>query len=184
VDGDERNVHLDRVLVGGRERPSITLEAHRPEWAERFAAERARIRAALGDRAHAVEHIGSTAVPDLMAKPIVDMLVTVSDPQAREVRSALERAGYVLRVDEPGHRMFRTPARDVHVHVWPDESPEVARHLAFRDRLRASPADRRLYEERKRELAGRDWEDMNHYADAKGPVIEAILERALGGHGR
>jgi GrpB-like predicted nucleotidyltransferase (UPF0157 family) len=177
VNRDELDAHLDRVLVGGREQRRITLVAHRPEWGERFAAERDRIRAALGDRAGAIEHIGSTAVPGLMAKPIVDVLVTVDDPGASDVRSALERAGYALRVDEPGHRMFRTPARDVHVHVWPPDSPEVARHLAFRDRLRASEADRRLYEDHKRALAERDWEDMNHYAEAKGPVIAAILER-------
>ena len=83
----------------------------------------------------------------------------------------------MLRVDEPGHRMFRTPARDVHVHVWPTGSPEVGRYLAFRDRLRSSESDRRAYEQRKRELAERDWDDMNHYAQAKGELIEAILRR-------
>jgi GrpB-like predicted nucleotidyltransferase (UPF0157 family) len=181
VNRDELDAHLDRVLVGGRERRAIALVAHRPAWAERFARERERIRSALGDRASAVDHIGSTAVPGLMAKPIVDVLVAVPDPRAPEVGAALERAGYELRVDEPGHRMFRTPARDVHVHLWPIGSPEIARHLAFRDRLRASEADRRLYERRKRELAVREWEDMNHYADAKGPVIEAILDRARSG---
>jgi GrpB-like predicted nucleotidyltransferase (UPF0157 family) len=183
VDRDELNAHLNRVLVGGRERRRIELVAHRPEWAARFARERERILAALGERAATVEHIGSTAVPGLMAKPIVDVLVAVADPEAPEVRSALERAGYVLRVDEPGHRMFRTPARDVHVHVWPAGGAEVDRHLAFRERLRASEADRRLYERRKRELAARDWEDMNHYAEAKAPVVEAILARAPGARG-
>ena len=179
MDRDELDAHLDRILVGGRERRRIVLEPHRPEWAARFEAERRRIVAALGDAARAVEHIGSTAVPGLAAKPIVDILVTVEDPEDPALRSALERAGYALRVDEPGHRMFRTPARDVHVHVWPVGSPEVDRYLAFRDRLRASEADRLAYERRKRELAGRDWDDMNHYAAAKGDVIETILARGV-----
>jgi GNAT superfamily N-acetyltransferase len=95
---------------------------------------------------------------------------------------ALERAGYELRVREPEHRMFRTPAHDVHVHVWGDGDPEIDRYLVFRDRLRASPDDRSEYERLKRSLAQREWSDMNHYADAKGPVIEAILARARQSH--
>jgi len=178
VDRDELNAYLDRVLVGGREPARVRVVAYRPEWADRFEVERGRVAEALRDAAGEIEHIGSTAVPGLAAKPIVDMLVAVTDPGDPEVRSALERAGYVLRVDEPGHRMFRTPARDVHIHVWPSASPEVHRHLAFRDRLRTSEPDRRAYEQLKRELAARDWEDMNHYAQAKGELIEAILRRA------
>jgi GrpB-like predicted nucleotidyltransferase (UPF0157 family) len=181
VDREELDAHLDRVLVGGREPVRVRLEPHRPEWSERFARERGRILAALGDAADAVEHIGSTAVPDLMAKPIVDILVAVADPEAPSVRAALEAAGYALRVAEPGHRMFRPPARHVHVHVWPAGSPEVGRYLAFRDRLRASADDRRAYERLKQELAAREWDDMNHYAVAKGPLVEAILGRALHG---
>jgi GrpB-like predicted nucleotidyltransferase (UPF0157 family) len=71
--------------------------------------------------------------------------------------------------------MFRTPANDVHVHVWADGDPEVERHLAFRDRLRTSATQRDAYERLKRELAQRDWNDMNDYADAKGPFIEGVL---------
>jgi GrpB-like predicted nucleotidyltransferase (UPF0157 family) len=177
VDRDELNAHLDRVLVDGREPVRVRIEAYRPEWEDRFHAERARVVQALGESVGIVEHIGSTAVPGLAAKPIVDVLVTVADPADPSVQSALERAGYVLRVDEPGHRMFRTPARDVHVHVWPTGSPEVDRYLAFRDRLRSSESDRRAYERLKRELAERDWDDMNHYAQAKGELIVAILRR-------
>jgi GrpB-like predicted nucleotidyltransferase (UPF0157 family) len=92
--------------------------------------------------------------------------------------SSLEAAGYVLRVREAGHRMFRTPARDVHVHIWPSGSEDVRRHLMFRDWLRSHPDDRQLYERTKRELAGRPWRDMNYYADAKTPVIDEILGRA------
>jgi len=92
--------------------------------------------------------------------------------------SALESAGYELRVREPGHRMFRTPERDVHVHVRSDGDPEVTRHLRFRDHLRGDAADRHAYERLKRDLARRERRDMNEYADAKGPLIAEILARA------
>lgn len=174
----ERDAYLDTVLIGGREQREIVIADYDPRWPRRFEAERERIAQALGAGALRIEHIGSTAVPGLAAKPIVDMLVTVSDVgDESSYGPALERAGYELRVREPVHRMFRTPARDVHVHVWGDRDPEVARHLAFRDRLRESPSDRAEYERLKRSLAQREWPDMNHYADAKGPLIEAILAR-------
>ena len=167
------DAYLDRVLVGGRERREIVIADYDPAWPERFAAERERIRAALGDRALRIEHIGSTSVPGLAAKPIVDILVEVPSLDGVD----LEPAGYVLRVREDGHRMFRTPGLDVHVHVWPSGSPNIASDLAFRDRLRASPEDREAYEQLKRSLATRDWPDMNHYAEAKGTLIREILAR-------
>jgi GrpB-like predicted nucleotidyltransferase (UPF0157 family) len=166
--------HLDRVLIGGRERREIVIASYDPGWPARFAAERARIAGALGQRALRIEHIGSTAVPGLAAKPIVDVLVEVAALDGID----LAAAGYVLRVREDDHRMFRTPERDVHVHVWASGHPDIARHLAFRDRLRESAEDRAAYEALKRELAARDWPDMNHYADAKGALIREILGRA------
>jgi GrpB-like predicted nucleotidyltransferase (UPF0157 family) len=172
------DTHLERVLVGGLERREIVIAPHDPGWAERFAVERARIAAALRERALRVEHIGSTSVPGLAAKPIVDILVEVA---ALGDAAGLSGAGYVLRVREDEHRMYRTPALDVHVHVWRSGHPDIAAQLAFRDRLRASPEDRAAYEALKRELAGRDWPDMNHYADAKGPLIRQILARAATG---
>ena len=167
------DAYLDRVLVGGRERREIVIADYDAAWPERFAAERERIAAALGVRALRIEHIGSTSVPGLAAKPIVDVLVEVASVEDAD----LEAAGYVLRVREEGHRMFRTPELDVHVHVWPSGSPNIASHLAFRDRLRASPEDRGAYEALKRELATRDWPDVNHYAEAKGGLIREILAR-------
>jgi GrpB-like predicted nucleotidyltransferase (UPF0157 family) len=168
------DAYLDRVLVGGRERREIVIADYDAAWPVRFSAERSRIAAALGDRALRIEHIGSTAVPGLAAKPIVDILVEV----ARLEDADLARAGYELRVREEDHRMFRTPQLDVHVHVSPSGHPDIAAHLAFRDRLRESAEDRAAYEALKRALAERDWEDMNHYADAKGELIREILARA------
>lgn len=170
------------MLLGGRERVRITITDADPAWAVRFAHERDRIAAALGEAvAVRIEHIGSTAVPGLAAKPIVDILVTVGDPDDDATfRPALERAGYELRVREPRHRMFRTPQRDVHVHVWADDDPEVDRYLLLRDWLRQSPEDRATYEQLKRDLAARGdlWEDMNHYAQAKSELIEALIARS------
>ena len=171
------DTYLDRVLVGGRERREIVIADHDPAWAERFLVERARIVAALGERALRIEHVGSTSVPGLAAKPIVDILVEVA---ALDDSAGLAGAGYVLRVREEGHRMYRTPELDVHVHVWPSGSPNIGADLAFRDRLRSSPEDRAAYEALKRSLASRDWPDMNHYAEAKGPLIREILARYQG----
>jgi GrpB-like predicted nucleotidyltransferase (UPF0157 family) len=174
-----RDRELDEILIGGREKRRIVIVDYDASWPARFEAERARVQRALGARAIRIEHIGSTAVPGLAAKPIIDLLVTVEDPDDdAELAPALTAAGYELRVREPGHRMFRTPERDVHVHVWSDADAEVIRHLRFRDQLRRSAEDRHAYERLKRELAGREWPDMNHYADAKAPAIEAILGRA------
>ena len=168
----------EAFLVGGREKREIFIAEYDPAWPERYARERGKVLGALGSRALLVEHIGSTSVPGLAAKPIVDVLVAVADAEDDAVVAALEGAGYVLRVREPGHRMVRTPELDVHVHVWRDGSDEARKDIAFRDRLRASAEDRAAYERLKRELAPRDWEDLNAYAAAKGPLIEAILSRA------
>ena len=179
VNSYELDRELDQVLIGGREKREIVIVEYDESWPARFEAEHGRVRRAPGVCAVRIEHIGSTAVPGLAAKSIIDLLVTVEDPEDETVTvPALTAAGYELRVREPGHRMFRTPRRDVHVHVWADTDVEVTRYLRFRDRLRRSAEDRRAYEQLKRELARRDWSDMNHYAAAKGPLIEDILSRA------
>lgn len=170
-------------LIGGPEHAAIVLNDYDPRWADRFEVERSRIASALAEHALRIEHVGSTSVPDLAAKPIIDILLVVQDAgdEAAYV-VALERTGYVLRVREPEfyeHRMFRTPTKDVHVHVFGDGCVEIERMLAFRDRLRAHPADRIVYEDTKRRLAAREWPTVQDYADAKSEVIEGILLRAL-----
>ncbi|MGH9050517.1 MAG: GrpB family protein [Acidimicrobiia bacterium] len=176
--GKDRDDYLDAVLIGGREERVIEIVDYRPTWVDRFEAERARIEAALGPLARRVEHIGSTAVPGLAAKPIVDIMVTVGDPDDEQLYGPeLERVGYVIRVREAGHRMFRTPERDVHVHIWAAGGEDERRHLVFRDWLRSNADDRAEYERTKRTLAGRH-RDMNDYADAKRELIEQLVERA------
>lgn len=181
VTREDFNAHLDQILIGGRELRAIVIADYDPGWPARFEHERQRIVAALGATALRVEHFGSTAVPGLAAKPIIDVLVCVADPDDEAAFAPqFEAAGYELRVREPGHRMFRTPERDVHVHLWSDGDSEVSRLLVFRDRLRSSADDRAEYERLKRELAARTWDDMNHYAEAKSALIDAIVERASG----
>ena len=170
---------LADVLIGGREKRDIVVVEHDPAWAARFERERARIVAALGERALAVEHIGSTSVPGLAAKPIVDVVVVVPDITAEEdFLDPLLATGYELRVREPGHRLVRTPERDVHVHVYERGATAVDEYLLLRDHLRADTADRDLYAATKRELLDRPWDDMNDYADAKTEVVTAIKARA------
>lgn len=107
VEGSERDAYLDRVVIEGRERREIVIADYDPAWPVRFGRERERIRNALGDTALVVEHIGSTAVPGLAAKAVIDILVTVEDPDDdSQLVPSLALAGYELRVREPGHRMF------------------------------------------------------------------------------
>ena len=138
-----------------------------------------RIAATLGDAAFQIEHIGSTAVPGLAAKPIVDVLVVVEDSSEEDAYLlAMTECGYELRVREPEfdeHRMFRSSDGQVHVHVFSRNSPEIGRYLRFRDSLRGNAAYRSKYQELKRALAEQDWPDMNAYAAAKSEMIEAIL---------
>lgn len=177
---DPRRLDVTDVeLVGGPEPLVVGLHPYDEGWPGAYEEHRRRIVAALGERAVAVEHIGSTAVPGLAAKPIIDVALTVEDITAEEdYLDLLLAAGYVLRTREPRHRLVRTPGRDVHVHVYEQGAAEVEAYLLLRDHLRADEADRALYERTKRELMTRSWSDMNAYADAKSAVIAAIKERA------
>ncbi len=158
---------------------SVSIVDYDADWPLRFAELRGSVEEALGGKALAVEHIGSTSVPRLAAKPIIDMLVTVTQVEDEpSYVPALEKAGFFLRVREPEHRMFRTPRRDAHLHVYEPTSGAVVDYLDLRDWLRESEADRTLYAATKRDLAQRDWSDMNHYADAKTHVVLDILARA------
>ncbi|MBV9606221.1 MAG: GrpB family protein [Solirubrobacterales bacterium] len=156
-----------------------------PTWPEAYAREAARVTAALGERAAALEHVGSTSVPDLPAKPIIDMVLEVPDSSDEPAYVPdLEAAGYVLRIREPSwyeHRMLRDPDEHVHLHVFSAGCSETQRMIRFRDHLRADAADRELYARTKRELAAQDWKYMQQYADAKTGVVEEILIRAGAG---
>ena len=178
MSGTRRPDVTEVELVGGVEKRAIVIEAYDDDWPRRYRSHEERIRAAVGPAAVQVEHIGSTSVPGLGAKPIIDILVVVADITAEEEYvDPLVAAGYLLRAREPGHRLLRTPELDVHIHVLPVGHPDIEPYLVLRERLRTDEADRALYERTKRALATRDWVDMNAYADAKADVIAGILAR-------
>ena len=175
---------LQKLTIGQRKAHNapITLVDYDPGWAALFAREADRIRAVLGEAVVLVEHVGSTAVPGLAAKPIIDILLVV--PNSADEASyvpLLESAGYVLRVREPEwfeHRFFLGPDTDINLHVFSVGVSEIDRMLRFRDRLRTHQAERDHYERTKRALAQRVWRHVVHYAEAKTPVIQEILDRA------
>jgi GrpB-like predicted nucleotidyltransferase (UPF0157 family) len=143
----------------------------------------AEIRGALGERVRMLEHVGSTSVPGLAAKPFIDIVLVV-DSSADEPSyvPALGAAGYELRIREPDwyeHRMLRRNDPMVNLHVFSTGTEEVARMVAFRDWLRTHDDDRELYERTKRELAAREWRYTQNYADAKTDVVREIMARVL-----
>ena len=160
----------------------IVLAEYDDAWPVRFEREARRIRAALGVRALLLEHAGSTSVPGLAAKPIIDMVLAVPDSSEEDAYvPALEAEGYELRIREPDwyeHRMLKKTDPNIQLHVFTEGCVEIDRMLAFRDHLRENEADRGLYERTKRELAAREWEFVQDYADAKTDVVKEIVARA------
>ena len=175
--------YLKQVTVGEVEAHggSIRLCPYDRRWPEQFRREAEKIRAALGDRALAVEHVGSTSVPGLCAKPILDILLLTADADREaDYVPALTAAGYALRIREPDwfqHRMLRGTDPAVNLHVFSAGCPEAARMLAFRDWLRTCRADRDRYAAEKQRLAARPWAYVQDYADAKTAVVGEILGR-------
>ncbi|WP_326556181.1 GrpB family protein [Micromonospora sp. NBC_01796] len=160
---------------------SIVIEDYDPAWVDRFAAASSPLTEALGGLVVGVEHVGSTSVPGLAAKPIIDIDLLVEDTtdESRYV-PALETLGYRLVLREPwwhGHRMLVSTAEDVNLHVWPQDAPEPVRHRLFRDWLRSHPEDRELYATTKRRLARNTADRPGDYNLAKNDVIDAIYAR-------
>jgi GrpB-like predicted nucleotidyltransferase (UPF0157 family) len=161
---------------------AIELRPYDAAWPALYAGEAARVITTLGDRAIRVEHVGSTSVPGLTAKPIIDMLLVVADSaDEADYVPPMEEAGYILRIREPDwfqHRLFKGPEANINLHVFSAGCPEIERMLRFRDHLRSNPDDRALYSRTKHDLAARQWKYVQEYADAKTEVVEAIIARA------
>ena len=179
---------VDREVV-----TTVVLAEPNDAWAEQYAVEETLIRRVLVDVLRGLHHVGSTSVPRLAAKPVVDIVLTVPDATAEDSYvGPLEGVGYVLHHREPHwheHRLLkkgsphfaedRPEGPRVNLHVFPGGCDEVRRMLAFRDHLRKDDDDRQLYEDTKRSLAGRTWGSVQDYADAKSDVVAEIMERAL-----
>ncbi len=176
-----------RILTVGELKPlsrRILIVDYDPQWPELFTREADRIRDALGRRALRIEHAGSTSVPGLSAKPIIDMLLVVTGSADEDTYvPALEAARYLLRIRESNwyeHRMFTGPDTEINLHVFSSGCPEIDRMLMLRDWLRTNAADRDLYARTKLVLARKEWKHVQNYADAKTAVIEEIIARARG----
>jgi GrpB-like predicted nucleotidyltransferase (UPF0157 family) len=188
IEGREERTHeqIQAFTVGVIEplTAPIPFVEYDPEWPVLFVQEEARIRTILADRVIRLEHTGSTSVPGLAAKPIIDITMTVPDVTDEPAFVPdLEAAGYVLRIRESepdwyDHRVFKGPDTNINLHVFSAGCIELERMIGFRDWLRAHDDDRDLYEATKRELLKRDWKYVQNYADAKGEVVEAIAARA------
>ena len=175
---------MQAARVGGMRlhNAPIQLTEYSAEWQALFIHEAQRVRATLGDRVLMLEHVGSTSVPGLAAKPIIDMILAVADSADEPAYvPAMESAGYVLHIREPEwhqHRLFKGPDTDINLHVYSFGCPEIDKMLMFRDWLRSNDADRDLYERIKRDLAKQTWKYVQNYADAKTAVVEEIVARA------
>jgi GrpB-like predicted nucleotidyltransferase (UPF0157 family) len=179
-----------RALTIGELKPlagRIVIVEYDPHWPKLFEREAQRIRQVLGRRALLVEHTGSTSVPGLVAKPIIDILLAVTDSADEGAYvPAMEAAGYRLRIREPDwyeHRLFKGPDTDINLHVFSCGCPEIDRMLLFRDWLRSNVADRDVYARTKLALARNEWKYVQNYADAKTSVIEEIIARARSARG-
>jgi len=163
----------------------VEVVAHDPRWRDAFEAEAKRVAAALGENVSAVHHIGSTAIPGICAKPVVDLLVEVRDVTEVDGRGpAMESLGYEVLGEYgiPGRRYFRKDDREgvrTHqVHAVEAGSPEAVRHLAFRDYMIAHPGDAQRYSELKRKLAEEHPQSMDGYMDGKDGFIKEMDRRA------
>ncbi len=177
--------YLQKVTLGhpAKLSGSIILQTYNPEWPAQYEAEQQRIAHVLNRSDVTIEHVGSTSVPGLCAKPIIDILLLVSNASDEaSYIPALTSAGYTLRIREPewyDHRMLKKHSPEVNLHVFSAGCGEALRMLDFRNHLRAHPEDLTLYAETKQILAQKNWKYLQDYADAKTSVIRKITRRIL-----
>jgi len=169
--------------VGSERNEPIAIEPYDAAWPARFEEMRTRLAGALGPSALRIDHVGSTAIPGLSAKPIIDIQVSVADVEDEaSYKDAIEAQGLELRWIEPVHRYFRPPPalpRLWHVHVCSAGSEWERVHLLFRDYVRAHPEAAAAYEALKWRLAADHRDDRITYTDAKGPFVDRMLTHAV-----
>jgi len=174
---------MDRAAVSGKRQltSEITVVAPDPLWPEQYECLASTIRQVLGRRVMTLEHVGSTSVPDLYAKPVIDVSLTVADPADEpSYIPDLTNEGFNLVIREPDwqeHRCLVRSAPRCNLHVFPPGSVEPKRQRAFRDWLRSHPDDRDAYASLKRELATRGFASVMEYNNAKAGLIYDIYER-------
>ena len=161
----------------------VVVVDYNPLWPRQFETLGSRLANVLGGLAVTIEHVGSTAVPGLAAKPIIDIDVLLSAPEdLPSAMAALASIGYQHRGDlgVPNREAFRAPAGDLrhHLYVCPNNT-EYHRHIAFRDHLRSHPEDASAYANLKRELACKFREDREAYNNAKREFVKSILRKSV-----
>lgn len=160
----------------------ISLSSYNPEWPMLYKQLERRIRNALGSGLLLIEHVGSTSVPGLSAKPIIDVVLAVAESNNESSYVPLmECEGFKLTAREPdwfAHRFFKSLAPEGNIHVFTQGCEEIGRMILFRDWLRANAVDRARYEQAKKALAARTWKYVQNYADAKTEIVHEILGRA------
>jgi GrpB-like predicted nucleotidyltransferase (UPF0157 family) len=172
------------TILGAERNDPVAIVAYDPIWPSRYGTWRERLAGVMGSTAIAIEHIGSTAVPGLAAKPVVDIQISVPDvADEGSYVPAIESVGFGLRYRNEGlgWRYFRPPPglpREAQVHVCSVGSESERLHLLFRDYLRAHPAEADAYAVAKRAAAARHREDRIAYTDAKDAFIHPALRRA------
>ncbi|KAI0409951.1 GrpB domain protein [Xylaria palmicola] len=186
LEADENDVEI----ISTRPPKPIKIVDYNPEWPAMYAEVEGRIRRALGDRVIRVEHIGSTSVPGLAAKDVIDIDLTVSDPADEgSYVPDLQAAGFQLILREPAwfqHRFFHRDEPYTNLHVFGPDSPELVRHRLFRDWLRDHEEDRVRYTAVKREAAEASFaagEGVLQYNSRKKSVLRDILHRMFEAHG-
>ncbi len=177
---EQRDSHVTTDDRGSSRK--IQIATYDSAWPLLFEQQAVRIRNSLKEAALRIEHVGSTSVPGLAAKPVIDIHLTVQDSADENAYgSPLQKAGFRLIVREPDwfeHRVYMDLDPEVNLHVFSKGCPELARCRLFRDWLRIDQADRELYSQVKQTLALREWNHVNDYADAKGDTINEIMVRA------
>ena len=164
----------------------VEVVPHNPNWKKAFESESKQIAKALGNNLVFIHHIGSTAIPYIYAKPIIDFLVEVQDiDRVEESNPAMEALGYEAMGEFGliGRRYFRKEnppgIRTHHVHTYEVNSPEIERHLAFRDYIIAHPEDAHQYSELKRRLAKKYPKDIEGYMDGKDKFVKEMERKAI-----
>jgi GrpB-like predicted nucleotidyltransferase (UPF0157 family) len=176
--------HYIEVISTRPQRP-IEIVDYDPSWPRAFTTIAELIKSALGPKALSVSHVGSTSIPGLAAKPVIDVDLVVPDPTAEdEYAPALQAAGFQFLFREPNwseHRFFGLKEPYANIHVFGPGAAELSRHRRFRDWLLAHPEDREVYVQAKREaarVAREKGEDVMGYNGGHEPVIEEIMVRA------
>lgn len=180
--------HTGGVQYLSKRDPPLTLEVvdYDPSWPAQYEELRARIDAAMGPAALSISHVGSTSVPGLAAKPVIDVDIIVADIRDESTYvPALENAGFQFLLREPDwyeHRLFVNYNPQANIHIWTPTSGQITRHRAFTAWLKAHPEDLEKYAQAKKEscdLAKEHGEGVNQYADRKNEVLVEIMTRAL-----